>query len=156
MLFPKSLERAQHSPYNEKITSFINHIHNEDKPINQPKNFCKYLAVDINGISTSALLDGGNDYRSCISDKLAASLDLSDDDLEPVEEDEVGTASCDANMLVLGQTKRCLRMNVQGTTFKFRPVVVQGLSMDVNISGPWMHTQLVPTLWIEYCGNPGS
>ena len=29
--------------------------------------------------------------------------------------------------------------NVHGVNFKFRPVIVQGLSMDINISGPWMH-----------------
>ena len=42
--------------------------------------------------------------------------------------------------MVLGQVSSPLTLQVQGcaTKYTFSPVVIQGLAMDVNISGPWM------------------
>ena len=140
MPFQKTIEAIARLPPNTSLENFICHISEEDKALNHAKEFKKCLHVSLNGLETSALLDGGNDYRSCISDTLATNLGLTDKDLRPVDETRVGTAKADSNLLVIGEPKKPLRMNVHGVNFKFRPVIVQGLSMDVNISGPWMHS----------------
>ena len=104
-------------------------------------NYCRYLPITIQGRPCGALIDSGNLWRSVISDRFAKQLGIKKDDLQPLSGIErLGTAKQGSHLKVMGETKAILRLRLQktGQTFPFRPVVVQGLAMAVNISGPWL------------------
>jgi len=67
-------------------------------------------------------------------------LGINLEDLQPVEEKFIGTAADGGKLQVLGETKRPIRMQLGGhpTLVSIQPVVIRGLAMPVNISGPTM------------------
>ena len=96
----------------------------------------QYLPCRVNGLlETSALIDSGNLYRSAISLTLFQKLGLSKADLRPSTR-KVGTAKQGADLKVLGELTRNLSLSVGGleTKFKFRPVVIEGLTMPINLA----------------------
>jgi len=87
------------------------------------------------------LIDSGNEWRSVISKECAERIGpLSD--LEPTKYDQVSTAKEGEGMRVLGQYKDDLQLIFPDAkppfSLPFRPVVLEGLSMDVNLSGPFL------------------
>ncbi len=102
--------------------------------------FKKYLPVTLNGVGCRGLVDSGNLWRTAISEGFFRQLGLSDRDLRPVAVDSIATAKEGARLDVLGETRRNLHLRMAGlpTKFKFRPVVVAGLNMPLNISGPFL------------------
>ena len=92
------------------------------------------------GLPAKALLDSGNTFSSCISDRFLRRMGLTTDDLEPLALATVGSAKEGAALAVMGQLKRPLQLRVGGysCTFPLKAVVLEGLAMDINLSGPWM------------------
>ena len=103
-------------------------------------NYCRYLPLSLNGTKLAGLVDSGNVWNSVISKDCYTNLGLKLKDLQPVRVREIATAKRGAFLKVLGEPRRAIKLSIdQGvTSFSFRPVVVEGLSMPVNISGPWM------------------
>ncbi len=99
-----------------------------------------YLPIILRGTNCAALIDSGNLWRSVISEKLASTLGLGKQSIRPITTKTVGTAKAGAALTVLGELKRPLQLRVAqtGQTFPFKPAVVRGLDMSVNISGPWL------------------
>ena len=95
----------------------------------------------INNIQCNALLDSGNLWRCCLSKKMLDSLGLTTADLRPLKGiSSVGTAKAGASLKVLGELSKpiALRFGGLSTAFKCRPVVLDGLAMPFNISGPFL------------------
>ena len=94
--------------------------------------------MQIEGQYSAAFVDGGNVFRSVISEEFYRKLPGVQ--LRPIEIDSIGTASESARLKVLGRVHRPLKLTLLGQpfSFKFQPVVLRGLSMEVNISGPFM------------------
>ena len=66
---------------------------------------------------------------------------MSLDDLQPVKgTTSIGTAKTGASLKVLGETKQPLYIQIGGIATKLwcRPVVLDGLAMPFNISGPFL------------------
>jgi transposase InsO family protein len=88
-----------------------------------------------------------------ISARFLKKLGLTTDDLRPLETKAVGTAKANSSLRVLGETKQILRLKTlfPEFSFEFQPAVVEGMSMDVNISGPWMKAHKWDQLHSEDC-----
>ena len=67
-------------------------------------------------------------------------LGLTSTDIEPYKLASVGTAKNGSSLKILGRLKQPLKMYIGHSDYKFktRPIVVQGLSMPFNISGPFL------------------
>ena len=78
-------------------------------------------------------------------------LDL-DTDLVPIP-DQVETAQLGTSLRILGETKNNLHLTLGNfpTKFKFKPVVVDGLSMHINISGPFLKRHNIDQLHSLNC-----
>ena len=122
----------------------------------QTKTYHRHLAVEIDGQPCAAFVDGGNVFHSVISEKFFRRL--GDVHLSRMELDSVGTASDKARLKVLGKVDRPLKLRIAGRelAFKFQPVVVQGLSMDVNIGGPFMKANRWDDLHSKGCIKIGD
>ena len=117
--------------------------------MNRADVYCKYAPVHINGLSGMALMDSGNTWRTVISKDFAEQLGLNlQTDLKPLRCTSVGTAKEDSNLEVLGETKKFMHLTFSTcpTKFKFKPVVIEGLSMPINISGPFMRKHQIDQL----------
>ena len=101
--------------------------------------FKRYLPVLLEGRSYPSLVDSGNTYHSCISAKCALQIGFQPHQLRPVH-DRVGVAAGEQRLKILGQLPRAIPLQIGGldTRLNFQPVVVKGLTTDVNISGPFM------------------
>lgn len=109
--------------------------------IDEADDYAAYLDVTVNGVPCHALVDGGNTYHSILSSRYAKKIGVTDGDLRPVEEEEVFTANEGETLKIIGQLRKPLRMEipaVTGLVICFRPVVIYGLSMDCNLSGPFL------------------
>ena len=100
------------------------------------------IAAGTREARTRALLDSGNLWRSALSPQFARKLGLGAADLREIDTKTVGTAKQGANLRVLGETRKQLLLQLPqlGLAFPFRPVVIEGLTTSVNISGPWMRS----------------
>ncbi len=131
---------------------FLAHISRLEAPPGRPEHpeekesrHCgRFLAVHLDyGHRTAtarALVDSGNIWRSAISAQFAKEIGLQDKDLQPATVNTVGTAKKGAHLKILGEPKKTLVLRVVGTesAYPFQPIVVEGLSMPINLSGPWM------------------
>jgi hypothetical protein len=80
-------------------------------------------------------------WQNVISPKLLTQLGLSLKDLSPVPgATSIRTAKEGADLKILGQTKEPLYLKMGDSETKLRcfPVVLENLSMDINICGPFM------------------
>jgi len=89
------------------------------------------------------MIDSGNTWRSAISLQALRKLGLSRKDITPLPpgQDKVGTASKSSSLHVLGEVTHALKLSIPGhadTSYRFRPIVIDQLAMDINISGPWL------------------
>ena len=102
--------------------------------------FRQHLEVSLNRQPMKATLDSGNTWHSCMSDHVWYLLGYTLDDLDTSQAAKVSTAKEGADLDVLGQPPWDLTLKVPRTSFavKIRPKVVRGLTMALNLSGPWM------------------
>ena len=121
--------------------SQINHLPQVE--IRTVDNFRPLCPVRLNGQPSYALIDSGNVVVNAISEKFAKEL-FGPDLTSHVEFDSrytrIGTAEEGAKLKVLGVTVKPVILRFGGcpTQFLTKPVVIEGLSMDVNISGPFL------------------
>ena len=85
------------------------------------------------------LIDSGNCLENALSLDLFRQLGLTKNHLEPYHIPRVGTARKGTHLNIKGRLKHPLTFMVgtRGQTLKIRPVVIEGLSMGLNISGPY-------------------
>jgi len=105
---------------------------------NEPRGYPGYLPIVVEGLPCCALMDSGNQVASLISEELMKSLGIRRAELRPYPH---GLKAANQDRLaVLGKVPKPLTMRVQSlqTVFTFRPLVVQGLNMELNLSGPTM------------------
>ncbi len=112
------------------------------------KNYRYKVPFTIGGRSGFALLDSGNVWRCCISSEFATELGLTKADLKPMPGTRVSTAKEGAELTVLGEVRKPLKLQLGAvpTKFNFYPVVLDDLSMAVNISGPFMRRHNIDQL----------
>ncbi len=112
-----------------------------------------YVTVRVNDYPCTAMVDSGNLWRTVLSKKFADRIGLTQDQLRPISVTHLGTAKEGAAMRVLGETKKpvTLRMGGVALSFRLRPLVVDGLSMDMNISGPFLQQQGIDHLHSQQC-----
>jgi hypothetical protein len=87
------------------------------------------------------MVDSGNLWKNMLSLNFLHQLWLTRDDLLEVPGiQEVGTAKSGTGLKVLGELKNPIHLRFGGcaTRFKCRPVVLEGLSMPFNLSGPFL------------------
>ena len=111
----------------------VNNINNDDYKV--------FLPVRVNETRVKAMLDSGNVFRIVMSKKLSDQLGIRKSHLRPLPGyTTIDTAAEGAQLEVLGETRKKLRLNLGGGTKDIfcRPVVLDRLSMDLNISGPFM------------------
>ena len=103
-------------------------------------NYCRYVHVRVGQTPCSALVDSGNVWRNAISAKFLKKLGLTMSDLRPLTIKTIGTAKAGSDLKVLGELKTPLHLKLGGAEkiFKTRPVVIQGLAMPLNLSGPFL------------------
>ena len=92
-----------------------------------------------------AVVDSGNLFRSCISKDFFHRLGYADTDLDKDSTDHNVTtaASGGPGLKVLGQPRQafvCTVLDEKGktVTFRIRPVVIENLAMDMNLSGGFL------------------
>jgi hypothetical protein len=97
--------------------------------------------MSIGGVICKAMVDSGNLWKNMLSLNFLHQLWLTRDDLLEVPGiQEVGTAKSGTGLKVLGELKNPIHLRFGGcaTRFKCRPVVLEGLSMPFNLSGPFL------------------
>ena len=107
-----------------------------------------YVHTQVNGRNVLALIDSGNLWRSAISEEFAARLGIDCSDLRRLEIDSISTAKEGARLDVLGETPRALQVSFgsSGKLFRFKPIVIRGLTMSVNVSGPFLQSNDIDQL----------
>ncbi len=113
---------------------FICHLENQDA-------YRYSVNVEMAHKRACALIDSGNLWRVAISEDFYNQLPARFRLLRTIPGiDQVGTAKQGAGLRVLGElaTPVPLRFGGHPTIFKCRPAVLQGLSRDINISGPFL------------------
>lgn len=124
-----------------KTESTINLITTEMKFNRDFKYLCP---ITLRGFRCYGMLDSGNLMVNAISTAFAKLLFQTDDlskHIRPMEECQtIGTAKKGAQLKVLGTVRRQLPLFFGDVNipFKTRPIVVEGLNMHFNISGPFM------------------
>ncbi len=99
------------------------------------------VPVEVEGVASAAMVDSGNTWRTAISTAMANRMGLKSSNLRPVPGvTTVQTAKSGDGLRLLGETRKLIsiRIGEHPTAFKCRPVVLDGLSMAVNLSGPFL------------------
>ena len=112
-----------------------------------------FLPVWLNGVPVKAMIDSGNNYANVMSEELMKHMNLKSKDLSPIKGSKtIGTARTGAMLQILGRVRRPLAMKVSDKlTFAIRPVVLRGLSMGLNLCGPFLQYHRIDQLHSEGC-----
>ena len=122
----------------------LNFVDDDDGDTNKgkeaPRPYKAYLNVGIGRLSTPALVDSGNVWRTAMSSNLMEKMGLTESDLRPIDVSRVGTAKAGQSLSILGELKKPIHVTLGKTLtrYKLRPVVVRDLSHDLNLSGPFL------------------
>ena len=111
-----------------------------------------FVPIKVGGTACRAMVDSGNLWRNVMSTGFLKSMGLEVKDLRKVAgADRVGTAKEGSGLKILGELKEPISITFgDGTTrFKCRPVVLEGLSMPFNISGPFLHANKIDQIHSE-------
>jgi len=141
------VSRVSHNVENKSIASQKLNLASERK-LDQYKSLC---SVQLNGNSTYALIDSGNLLVNVISEKFAKKIfgENIEKYIQPLEGYKyIGTAEQGGKLKVLGMVIQPIDLRFHGSKvrFKTRPLVLQGLNMAVNISGPFLALHKVDQL----------
>ena len=110
------------------------------------RGYRKRVEVLVNGYSATALLDSGNLFYSVCSLSFLKTLGKTEADLVPLPgQSHITTAGENQKLTILGRLKHSLKLQLgqHPTITKFRPVVIQNLSMSLNLSGPLLKTHKI-------------
>ena len=141
------------------MPNLINHLRRhrggrDDGLEGDPEAFGRYVTIRTRGRELSGLVDSGNTFRCCISSELLSYLDLElGRDVVASEQSHLGTAKDGANLKILGELSKPLEvfLGSHPTKLKIRPLVIQGLSHDLNLSGPFLQKYNISQLHGERC-----
>ena len=100
-----------------------------------------YCPIQVGSLTTHALVDSGNSVGNAMSWDFAQAVGLRECDLEiDPHLSRVNTAKKNDSLKVMGRPKQRLTLRLGGlqTKFKIRPIIIQGLTMSFNISGPFL------------------
>ena len=100
-------------------------------------------------IIVPAMIDSGNNYGEVMSCRLLHRLGYQSSDLKPVEGSNiVKTAKANDGLRVLGRVPKTLRIRLgqHPAHVEIQPVVLDGLSMDLNLSGPFLRRNSIDHL----------
>ena len=100
-------------------------------------------------VECTAMVDSGNLWCNVINVRLLHHLGYDINDLEPLPGRKAcGTAKEGAEMKVLGRLRQPIRLQLgdHRTKFRDRPVVLDGLSMSMNISGTFLQQHHIDQL----------
>ena len=100
-----------------------------------------YVPCVLGDTVTTGMCDTGNTYHCVVSEDLARATGADLNNLKKVPgKDRVGTAGEGEGLEVLGQVRRRLMLKLPHRTrpLYIKPMVIRNLSMDLNLSGPWM------------------
>ena len=111
--------------------------------LQKPDIYGRYVNVTLTSAKTtiicSGLVDSGNEWRTVISPKIAEQLGYKEHQLGATPTVAVGTAKTGTALRVLGELPCLVEMqfkDVEGAPVVcFRPMVLAGLAVDLNISG---------------------
>lgn len=135
--------QPQHLSWSEKHLPHILKINESSlaPKLGKTGSYKYFVPVSIGGVICKAMVDSGNLWKNVLSLDFLHQLGLTRDDLREVPGiHEVGTAKSGAGLKVLGELKTPIHLRFGGcaTRFKCRPVVLEGLSMPFNLSGPFL------------------
>lgn len=135
----------------EEIAAFINHLDTAQPAAHGPGG--EFVPVRARGLEVLAQVDSGNTFRNVISPQMLHKFGYSHKDLRPLPVTQVGTARKGSHLKVLGELRPNLqvRLGRYKHAFKMRPVVVEGLSMDMNISLPYLRQNGIDQLHTKRC-----
>ena len=93
----------------------------------------------LNDQKVNSFLDSGNTVGNALSERQLKVLGIDKNSLEPFH-CKIRTARRNTFLHVLGRVKTDLHLRFAGseTVFKTRPLVIQGLAMDLNLSLPFL------------------
>ena len=116
--------------------------------INKQNDYKQYVKIDLNDERVYAYVDSGNNVENCMSVSMFKRLGLKlHNDLKPLNK-IIGTAHADAPLTILGRTRKRLPLKFSGHSkvFYTRPLIVKNLSMNFNLSGPFLAKHSVDQL----------
>jgi hypothetical protein len=121
----------------ETFATYITSLSEEDTAA---EKYCKYINCRLGQLSVPALLDSGNVWRNVMSKQLLKKLGLGPDDLQPLTISKIQTAKMGASLEIMVELKQKIYLQLGGcqTRFRCRPIVVGGLTHDMNLSGPFL------------------
>jgi hypothetical protein len=121
----------------DTFAAYIASLSEED---NAAANYCKYISCRLGKLSVPALLDSGNVWQKVMSEQLLKKLGIGPEDLQPLSISKIQTATMGASLEIMGELKQRIYLQLGGceTRFRCRPVMVRGLTHDLNLSGPFL------------------
>jgi hypothetical protein len=83
-----------------------------------------------------------------MSEQLLKKLGLGHNDLQPLSISKIQTGKMGASLEILGELKTRVQLRLGGckTLFRCQPVVVRGLTHDLNLSGPFLRQNRIDQL----------
>ena len=119
----------------------------------QEQGFRHSLVVRVGGQEVRALVDSGNLFNNVMSAECAQRMGITSNQLAaPGKRASIGTAKKGANLRILGQLKKPIQLQfTPALGFPTRPIVLEGLSMDFNICGPFLKKHGIDQLHSEDC-----
>ena len=99
-----------------------------------------YLPVRVGNTIAYGLIDSRNCLENALSLDLFRQLGLKNHHLEAYYLPRVGTARKGTHLNIKGRLRHPLTFHIgtKGQSLQLRPVVIEGLSMGLNISGPYL------------------
>ncbi len=117
------------------------------------ERFGSFVSTTLDCVPVQALIDSGNLWRCAISLDCASKLGIQKQDLRPCPTKIIHTAKTGSSLSVLGELPRHLNLRFGSLekVFKIRPVVIDGLSMLFNISGPFLQANGIDLINSKKC-----
>jgi len=114
----------------------------------EDRDYGRYVLLEVKKpikMRATGFVDSGNEYHSVISRAFAERLGYSKSSIVPTGSTTIGTAKAGANLRVLGELPNTVTFQFaecpEAGSFNIRPRVIEGLAMDINLSGPYLAAQ---------------
>ena len=103
------------------------------------ENYHAFVQLNLNNVPICGYVDSGNNFCNAMSVRCLKRVGLTLQDITPIKEN-VKTAKKGSTLTVLGRVSKKIPLTFKGIdlTFFTQPVVIKNLSMDFNLSGPFL------------------
>ena len=141
----------------DTLMNYVGNLQTNEATEKRPYKHLVHVRIEAGGkpgVACTALVDSGNVWRNVISKRMIETMGYNSQDLIPVKgQQTVGTAKEGSTLRILGQLKHPIYIKIgdHETRFKDNPVVLEGLAMDFNISGPFLKKHNVNQLHDKDC-----